>query len=179
MSDRPPLRLIPSPRSHGPGYAREAADAALVEAILDGLPPGGRVRLVGPAPWLADALGALGAEIVTDPAVPVDVAAFALTPLAEGARVLLGRARDGLDAGGRVVIGAIHPAGLRPYEDAEADVDGAPAFVRTMASWVQVLGASGLTVRSLREPLDAQTDAPAGLVIVAEPEASPEASPGA
>jgi 2-polyprenyl-3-methyl-5-hydroxy-6-metoxy-1,4-benzoquinol methylase len=45
--------------------SREAGtDAAIVEAVLDGLPPAGRVLDVGCGEgWLARALGALGAEV--------------------------------------------------------------------------------------------------------------------
>lgn len=172
MSDeRPPLRLIPSPRPHGLGASREAADAACVEAVLDGLPPGGRVRLVGPAAWLAEALGALGADVVTDEAVPADAIAFPLTRLAGDAVATLSSAARGLEVGGRVVIEAVHPAGLRPYEDVAIEVGGVETYVRTLSSWVRVLAAAGLVVRAVHEPLDAQTGAPAGLVLVAEPEA--------
>ena len=179
MSDRPPLRLIPSPRL--PGGSRDAADAATVEAVLDGLPPGGRVRIVGPGAWLAEALASLDAEVLdaerVAAGVPADVVAFPMTvPTddAEGtpsAARALADAAAGLDAGGRVVVEAVHPAGLRPYQDGPLDVDGAAVFVRTVASWVRVLAAAGLVVRSVREPLDAQTGAPVGLVLVAEPAA--------
>ena len=170
--DRPPLRLIPSPRSHGLGASRDAVDAATIEAILDGLPPAGRVRIVGPAAWLAEALGALGAEVVADANeddILADVVAFPLTPLADDAAAQLAEARAALEAGGRVVLEAVHPAGLRPYADAPAEVGGEATFVRTLASWVRVLAAAGLVLRDVREPLDAQTGAPAGLVLVAEP----------
>lgn len=169
MPDPTPLRLIPSPRSAVYGGSRDAADAATVEAILDGLPPGGRVRVVGGAAWLADALATLGAEVAADG--PVDVVAFPLTPLGDDAVAALADARSGLDAGGRVVVEAVHPAGLRPYEDGPVDVGGVAAYARTLASWVRVLGSAGLVLRSAREPLDAQTGAPVGLVLVAEPEA--------
>ncbi len=168
MSDRPPLRLIPSPRTAMPGASREAADAATVEAILDGLPPGGRVRIAGEAPWLSVALEALGVAIVTDAGVPVDAVAFPLAP-ADAAALLA--ARSGLDVGGRVVVEAVHPASLRPYEDALVDAGGEPTAARTFGSWVRVLASAGLVLRSVREPLDVHTGAPAGLVLVAEPEA--------
>ncbi len=171
MSDRTPLRLIPSPRLAAAGVSRDIADAATVEAILDGLPPGGRVRLVGAAAWLAEALGSLGAEVVDTLDGAVDVVAFPLTPLADDAAEALAAARAGLDDGGRVVIEAVHPAGLRPYEDGPLDIGGAQAYVRTVASWVRVLASAGLVLRSVREPLDAQTGAPVGLILVAEPEA--------
>ncbi|HEX8297715.1 MAG TPA: hypothetical protein VF594_01030, partial [Rubricoccaceae bacterium] len=80
-------------------------------------------------------------------------------------------ARASLDAGGRIVVEAVHPAGLRPYEDGPLDLGGEPTYVRTLASRVRVLGAAGLVLRSVREPLDALSGAPAGLVLVAEPEA--------
>ena len=172
MSDRPPLRLIPSPRL--PGGSRDAADAATVEAVLDGLPPGGRVRIVGPGAWLAEALASLDAEMV-DAGVPADVVAFPMTVPTDddgrSAALALADAAAGLEAGGRVVVEAVHPAGLRPYQDGPLDVDGAAVFVRTVASWVRVLAAAGLVVRSVREPLDVQTGAPVGLVLVAEPAA--------
>ena len=181
MSDRPPLRLIPSPRL--PGGTRDAADAATVEAVLDGLPPGGRVRIVGPGAWLAEALASLDAEVLdaemVAAGVPADVVAFPMTVPGDddggrdGGRAAdaLADAAAGLDAGGRVVVEAVHPAGLRPYQDGPLDADGAAVFVRTLASWVRVLAAAGLVVRSIREPLDAQTGAPVGLVLVAEPAA--------
>ncbi len=167
MTDRPPLRLIPSPRTAMHGASREAADAATVEAILDGLPPGGRVRIAGEAPWLAAALEALGITIVTDAAVPVDAVAF---PLAAADASALLAARTGLDLGGRIVVEAVHPAGLRPYEDALVDAGGEPTAARTFASWVRVLASAGLVLRSVREPLEAHSGTPAGLVLVAEPE---------
>jgi hypothetical protein len=151
------------------GASRDLADAATVEAVLDGLPPGARVRVVGTAAWLAEALASLGAEVVAEG--PVDVVVFPLTLLADDAVAALADARSGLDAGGRVVVEAVHPAGLRPYEDGPVDLGGAAAYARTLASWVRVLAAAGLVLRSAREPLDAQTGAPVGLVLVAEPEA--------
>ncbi|HEX9952002.1 MAG TPA: hypothetical protein VGB53_09560 [Rubricoccaceae bacterium] len=177
MSDRPPLRLIPSPRTAMLGASREAADAATVEAILDGLPPGGRVRIAGEAAWLTVGLEALGVVVVSDNSIAADVVAFPLTPLpddasapAQRAASALLAARASLDAGGRVVVEAVHPAALRPYEDGPLDLGGEPTYVRTLASWVRVLAAAGLVLRSVREPLDAHSGAPAGLVLVAEPE---------
>ncbi len=151
------------------GASREAADAATVEAILDGLPPGGRVRIAGEALWLAAALEALGITIVTDGGLPVDAVAF---PLAAADAAALLAARAGLDVGGRVVVETVHPAGLRPYEDALVDACGEPTAARTFASWVRVLASAGLVLRSVREPLEAHSGAPAGLVLVAEPEGS-------
>ena len=69
------------------------------------------------------------------------------------------------------MVEAVHPAALRPYEDGPMDLGGEPTYVRTLASWVRVLASAGLVLRSVREPLDAHSGAPAGLVLVAEPEA--------
>ena len=73
MPDPPALRLVPTwtanaaawthaVRTGGVPSRRAGTDAGVVEAVLDGLPPAGRVLDVGCGEgWLVRALGALGA----------------------------------------------------------------------------------------------------------------------
>ncbi|MDT0631630.1 class I SAM-dependent methyltransferase [Rubrivirga litoralis] len=75
MTDRPALRLVPTWTRNAEAWTaavregnipsrRAGTDAAVVEAVVGGLPPAGRVLDVGCGEgWLARALGALGASV--------------------------------------------------------------------------------------------------------------------
>lgn len=163
-----PLRLIPRPTDPA------ADEAALVEAVLTGLPPGARVLLAGPpdgvATWLADALSAVDVEVVRTPlpetapgalfderpadphggpdgydAVVVDAAS-----LERHAAATLAALGGVLAPGGRLLVQA--PA------DGHLSVGG----------WVRLLGHAGLVLRDVREP---DAGGLAGSVFVAEAEA--------
>ena len=75
MPDRPALRLVPTWTTNADAWTaavrggkitsrRAGTDAAVVEAVVSGLPPAGRVLDVGCGEgWLARALGVLGAVV--------------------------------------------------------------------------------------------------------------------
>ena len=98
VPDRPALRLVPTWTTNADAWTaavrggkissrRAGTDAAIVEAVVSGLPPAGRVLDVGCGEgWLARALAALGAVVHG-----VDASA----PLVEAART-----GDEADAGG-------------------------------------------------------------------------------
>lgn len=190
---------------------RAGTDAAIVEAVLRGLPPAGRVLDVGCGEgWLARALTALGADVhgvdaspplveaaraaggsfdvlsyeeaAADPARlggPYDAAVFTFALLSDDVVGVLRAAASRLDAGGRVLVQTIHPlAAGPPYRDGwreesfEAMGGGfepMPWYFRTVGSWVRTLGAAGLRLADVAEPVDAEADAPLSLILVAEP----------
>lgn len=82
---------------------------------------------------------------------------------------------------GVLIIQTVHPViagGDLPYVDGwrtgswagfSADfVDPAPWYFRTIGSWVRLLGASGLQLLELREPVHPATGKPASLILIAE-----------
>ena len=90
MPDRPALRLIPTWTTNAEAWTRAVragqitsrragTDAAVVEAVVSGLPPAGRVLDLGCGEgWLARALAALGAEVHgVDASAPLVEAALA------------------------------------------------------------------------------------------------------
>ena len=112
MPDRPALRLVPTWTTNADAWTaavregkissrRVGTDAAVVEAVVSGLPPAGRVLDLGCGEgWLARALGALGAVVHG-----VDASA----PLVEAARTEGGAAGATFD--------------VLDYEAAAADPD--------------------------------------------------------
>jgi hypothetical protein len=164
----PPLRLLPRPDDHA------AAEAALLEAVVTGLPPGGRVLIAGDADgtaaWLADALDAVEVEAVVSPLPARDTrdegGLFGDTPfrtrtgdydavvvdaqsLGTGAVPALATLTRSLAPGGRLLVQA------------------PPAGARSLGAWVRLLGAAGLVLRDVR---DAAHGGLAGSVFVAEEE---------
>ena len=108
-SDRPDLRLVPTWTTNAEAWTRAVrdgkitsrrvgTDAAVVEAVVAGLPPGGRVLDLGCGEgWLARALGSLGLTVHG-----VDASA----PLVAAARA----------AGGAESGGGPHPGGAVTYD---------------------------------------------------------------
>ncbi len=165
-----PLRLLPRPDDHA------AAEAALLEAVVTGLPPGGRVLIAGDADgtaaWLADALDAVEVEAVVSPLPARDL---------RDAGGLFGeeadpfRARTGdydavvVDAQslgtGAVPALAMLARALAP--GGRLLVQAPPSGARSLGAWVRLLSAAGLVLRDVR---DAAHGGLAGSVFVAEEE---------
>ena len=172
MTPRPPLRLVPRRDDHA------ASEAALVEAVLTGLPPGGRVLVAGQpegvASWLADALDVVDIAAVCSPlpesdrrdtallfddrddaagGVPggYDAVVVDAPSLGDGAVAALAALRATLGLGGRLLV--------------QVPPDGA----RTLGAWVRLLGVAGLVLRDVREP---EHGGLVGCVFIAEPEAA-------
>ncbi|WP_420454039.1 class I SAM-dependent methyltransferase [Rubrivirga sp.] len=185
-------------------------DAAIVEAVVRGLPPAGRVLDVGCGEgWLCRALAALGAETYgvdaserlveiarlaggafgvvaydeaeDDPARlggPYDVAVFNFSLLSDDVTGILRAAASRLDEGGRVVVQTVHPATVDlPYREGWReesfrsmgdDFEPMPWYFRTVGAWVRSLGAAGLRLTEVAEPLHPETGAPLSLLMVAE-----------
>lgn len=193
--------------------SREAGtDAAVVEAVLRGLPPAGRVLDVGCGEgWLVRALAAVGVDargvdasaplveaarerggafdvVSYDEAAaepdrlggPVDAAVFNFSLLSDDVVGVLRAAASRLD-GGRVVVQTVHPAtAAAPYRDGWREESfervGAgfapmPWYFRTFGSWVRSLGAAGLALAEVAEPVDPGTGAPLSLILTATPAA--------
>ena len=191
--------------------SREAGtDAAIVEAVVRGLPPAGRVLDVGCGEgWLSRALSALGAQVhgvdgspalveaalqsggsfdvvsyeeaAADPARlggPYDAAVFNFALLGDDVVGVLRAAGSRLDVGGRVVIQTVHPLSAGPpYRDGWREEPFAatgggfepmPWYFRTVGSWVRVLGAAGIRLAEVVEPLHPETDEPLSLLMTAE-----------
>lgn len=186
-------------------------DAAIVEAVVRGLPPGGRVLDVGCGEgWLSRALAALGASVhgvdasaalveaaqkargsfdvlsyeaaEADPTRlggPFDAAVFNFALLDESAAGILRAVASRLERGGRVIVQTVHPMTVEPpYADGwrgesfAAMGDGfepMPWFFRTLGSWVRTVGAAGLTLVEVFEPMAPEGDRPLSLLLVAEP----------
>lgn len=165
MSPRPPLRLVPRRDD------RAAAEAALVEAVLTGLPPGGRVLVAGAddgvAAWLDTALAVVEVQTVCSP-LPArdrcdteplfsprpaddgfDAVVVDAPSLGTGAVPALAALGEVLAPGGRLLV--------------QAPPDGE----RSVGAWVRLLGAAGLVLRDIHEP---EQGGLAGSIFVAEPE---------
>ena len=94
---------------------------------------------------------------------------------------LLRRMPDLLKPGGRLVIQTLHPVvanGDHIYADgwrkgswagfSDAFTDPAPWYFRTLGTWVTMIGASGLAIDEMREPVDPQTGKPASVIFIAK-----------
>lgn len=94
---------------------------------------------------------------------------------------LLRRMPDLLKPGGRLVIQTLHPVvanGDQIYADgwrkgswagfSDAFTDPAPWYFRTLGTWVTMIGASGLAIDEMREPVDPQTGKPASVIFIAK-----------
>jgi|APTNR8051073442_1049403.scaffolds.fasta_scaffold00330_32 hypothetical protein len=54
------------------------------------------------------------------------------------------------------------------HDNAAAFPTPMPWYFRTLASWLEAVQTSGLTLESLREPLHPETGRPASLILVAK-----------
>lgn len=115
-----------------------------------------------------------------DVSVDVAVANFALLG-DESVVGLVNSIPNLLKPGGALIIQTLHPvvaSAELPYEDGwrrgswagfSTDfTDPAPWYFRTLGSWVNVIGASGLRLREMREPIHPGTGKPASVIFVAE-----------
>lgn len=81
---------------------------------------------------------------------------------------------------GSLIIQTLHPllsCGDEPYADGwrrgswtgfnEAFTDAPPWYFRTLPTWLELLRVSGLTLRTLHEPLDPRTGKPASVILIA------------
>lgn len=95
---------------------------------------------------------------------------------------LLGALRGALAANGRLVIQTVHPwtaCGDAPYvdgwrEETFAGFGGGftapmPWYFRTLASWVEAIGAARFAIGRIVEPVNAETGRPLSLLIEATP----------
>ena len=111
--------------------------------------------------------------------VDVVVANFALIGHAAVA-AMLRRVPSMLTPGGALVIQTLHPmvaCGDHPYVDGWRDgswagfssdfTDPAPWYFRTLASWIALLGESGMPRVRIGEPLHPATNKPASLILTA------------
>jgi 2-polyprenyl-3-methyl-5-hydroxy-6-metoxy-1,4-benzoquinol methylase len=86
-----------------------------------------------------------------------------------------------LQPDGTLIVQTLHPVlacGDAPYIDgwrtgswvgfSEAFSDPAPWYFRTLESWIEMLGSSGLSLCALREPIDPRTGMPASVIFVAQ-----------
>jgi 2-polyprenyl-3-methyl-5-hydroxy-6-metoxy-1,4-benzoquinol methylase len=86
-----------------------------------------------------------------------------------------------LEPNGTLIVQTMHPlsaCGDLPYVDgwrtgswagfSEAFSDAPPWYFRTLPTWLELLWASGLILRALREPLDPRTGRPASVIFVAQ-----------
>ena len=144
-----PLRLVPRSAD------RAAAEVVLIEAVLTGLPPGGRVLVVGDAArtsWLADALEAVEVTAVCSPP-PADAGSSLFAPPSadeayDAAVVDAGALGDG------AALAAVGHA-LAPHGRLLVQADGEPqvgASQRPLGAWVRLLAGAGMVLRDVREP---------------------------
>jgi 2-polyprenyl-3-methyl-5-hydroxy-6-metoxy-1,4-benzoquinol methylase len=86
-----------------------------------------------------------------------------------------------LQPNGTLIVQTLHPlsaCGDLPYVDgwrtgswagfSEAFRDAPPWYFRTLQTWIELLCASGLSLRALREPLDPRTGRPASVIFMAQ-----------
>lgn len=176
MTDSSFLRLVPPalPAERAHIEARTQAEAAVIEAALDGLPPGGRVLDVGGSGWLGEALTALGAHaervetadltgaagdplagLPADGLPPfiggdLDLAVVTAGALGAQPHAVLLAIGDRLALGGRLLIVAEHPSsgGTR----------------RRFGAWVRLVAGAGF---SLRDAIESDVVPPL-LLLIAE-----------
>lgn len=144
-----PLRLVPRAAD------RAAAEVVLVEAVLTGLPPGGRVLVVGDAArtsWLVDALEAVEVTVVRSPLPTAPVGALFAHDDGVDVAVVDAGALGGAGAGD--ALAAVGHA-LAPHARLLVQADDEPkvgASQRTLGAWVRLLSGAGLVLRDVREP---------------------------
>jgi 2-polyprenyl-3-methyl-5-hydroxy-6-metoxy-1,4-benzoquinol methylase len=124
------------------------------------------------------ALGARAAEL----GPPFDVAVCNFSLLEAELAPLLDPLRNVLVPHGRLVIQTVHPwvaCGSEPYgdgwrEETFASFGGGftapmPWYFRTLASWLEAIGASQFAVERIAEPVDSESGRPLSLLIEAKP----------
>ena len=124
------------------------------------------------------ALGARAPEL----GAPFDVAVCNFSLLEAELAPLLGVLRNVLAPHGRLVIQTVHPwvaCGEEPYvdgwrEETFASFGGGftapmPWYFRTLASWLEAIGASRFAIERIAEPVDLETGRPLSLLIEAQP----------
>ncbi|NML30895.1 class I SAM-dependent methyltransferase [Paraburkholderia antibiotica] len=99
-----------------------------------------------------------------------------------------------LAPGGSLIVQTLHPVlacGDAPYVDGwrsgswagfgDAFSDAPPWYFRTLQTWIELIGASGLVLRQMREPLHPRTGKPASVIFRAQawttgstPDAAPD-----
>ena len=125
-----------------------------------------------------EAIGARAAEL----AAPFDVAVCNYSLLEAELAPLLSALRSVLATDGRLVIQTVHPwvvCGDAPYVDGWREETFAnfgkgfsapmPWYFRTLASWVEAIGASRFAIGRVVEPVDAASGRPLSLLIEATP----------
>jgi len=125
-----------------------------------------------------DEIGARAAEL----GAPFDVAVCNFSLLEAELAPLLDALRGALAVRGRLVIQTVHPwvaCGDAPYvdgwrEETFASFGGGfkapmPWYFRTLASWIDAIGASGFAIGRVVEPVDAASGQPLSLLIEATP----------
>ena len=138
-------------------------------------------RNLGGGTFVAMTYEAIGAR-VTQLGAPFDVAVCNFSLLEAGLAPLLDALRGVLGANGRLLIQTVHPwvaKGDAPYVDAWCEETFAgfgdrfagtmPWYFRTLASWVDAIGASRFAIGRIVEPVDAQSGRPLSLLIEATP----------
>ena len=142
-----PLRLVPRSAD------RATAEALLVEAVLTGLPPGGRVLVVGDAArtaWLADALEAVEVRATRSP-LPGGAQAGSLFEAVSSADDAYDAAVVDAEALGDTAAHAVAAVGraLSPYGRLLVQAGDAG---RSLGGWVRLLAGAGMVLRDVREP---------------------------
>jgi 2-polyprenyl-3-methyl-5-hydroxy-6-metoxy-1,4-benzoquinol methylase len=125
-----------------------------------------------------DQIGARAAEL----SAPFDVAVCNYSLLEAELVPLLAALRGVLATAGRLVIQTVHPwvaCGDAPYADGWREETFAnfgkgfsapmPWYFRTLASWVEAIGASRFAIERVVEPVDAASGRPLSLLIEATP----------
>lgn len=114
-----------------------------------------------------------------DLTVDVGVANFALIGK-DAVDVLIRTSPSLLEPGGALIIQTLHPVvagGDQPYQDgwrtgswagfSDDFSDPAPWYFRTLATWVELIASSGLTIQEMREPIHPTTGKPASVIFIA------------
>jgi 2-polyprenyl-3-methyl-5-hydroxy-6-metoxy-1,4-benzoquinol methylase len=114
-----------------------------------------------------------------DLSVDVAVANFALIGK-DAVDALIRTSPSLLEPGGALVIQTLHPlvaGGDQAYQDgwrtgswagfSDDFSDPAPWYFRTLATWVELIASSGLTIQEMREPMHPATRKPASVIFIA------------
>jgi SAM-dependent methyltransferase len=138
--------------------------------------------------WLALALQQSGIDVTAVDAVPAlafaakqagvaDTCVMSYEEIAEGQLKLSADIPTLLKPDGALIVQTLHPlvaCGDLPYVDGWRAgswagfgpdfSDAPPWYFRTLGTWLELIGTSGLTLRALQEPLDPRTGRPASVV---------------
>lgn len=114
-----------------------------------------------------------------DLSVDVAVANFALIGK-DAVDALIRTSPSLLEPGGALIVQTLHPVvagGDQPYQDgwrtgswagfSDDFSDPAPWYFRTLATWVELIASSGLTIQEMREPMHPTTGKPASVIFIA------------